>query len=57
MLISHGGALDMMWRYFKGLALDAQREVLQRNTTINHVRFDNSMWELIDWGHKAHLKL
>ena len=56
-LISHGGALDMMWRYFKGLALDAQREVLQRNTTINHVRFDNSMWELIDWGHKAHLKL
>ncbi|MDO5667551.1 MAG: histidine phosphatase family protein [Alcaligenaceae bacterium] len=55
-VISHGGALDMMWRYFKGLALDSQREVLQRNTTINHVRFDSGVWELIDWGHKAHLE-
>lgn len=56
-VISHGGALDMMWRYFKGLALDAQREVLQRNTTINHVRWDNGLWHLLDWGHKAHLEL
>ncbi|HZJ96326.1 MAG TPA: histidine phosphatase family protein [Oligella sp.] len=56
-IISHGGALDMMWRHFKGLSLDAQREVLQRNTTINHVRFDSGLWQLLDWGHKAHLKI
>lgn len=56
-VISHGGALDMMWRYFKGLALDAQREVLQRNTTINHVRWDSGLWHLLDWGHKAHLEM
>ena len=55
-IISHGGALDMMWRQFKGLALDAQREVLQRNTTINHVRFNSDKWQLLDWGHKAHLQ-
>lgn len=55
-IISHGGALDMMWRYFKGLALDAQREVLQRNTTINHVRCDSGLWQVIDWGHKMHLE-
>lgn len=56
-VVSHGGALDMMWRYFKGLTIDAQREVLQRNTTINHVRFDSGAWELIEWGHKAHLEI
>lgn len=55
-IISHGGALDMMWRYFKGLDNTAQREVLQRNTTINHVRFKDGAWELIDWGHGAHLE-
>lgn len=56
-IISHGGTLDMMWRYFRGLSLDAQREVLQRNTTINHVCFNDGLWQLLDWGHKAHLEI
>lgn len=56
-LISHGGALDMMWRQFKGLPLNAQREILQHNTSINHVRFNDGSWQLLDWGHKAHLEL
>ncbi len=55
-IVSHGGALDMMWRYFMGLENTAQRKVLQRNTTINHVRFSEDGWQLIDWGHSAHLE-
>lgn len=55
-IVSHGGALDMMWRLFLGLAVNTKREVLQRNTTINHVRYENKAWELLDWGHQAHLQ-
>lgn len=55
-IISHGGALDMMWRYFKGLTHNTEREILQRNTSINHVRYAKNGWHLLDWGHQAHLE-
>lgn len=55
-IISHGGALDMMWRYFKGLTHNTEREILQRNTSINHVRYAKNEWHLLDWGHQAHLE-
>ncbi len=54
-VVSHGGAIDMMWRAASGLPPDAPRAFTQRNTSINRLRIDDDRWDIISWAEVAHL--
>lgn len=54
--VTHGGVLDCIYRYARGLALDAPRDYPLLNTSINTVRFaDDGTAEVLDWADVAHL--
>ncbi|ETF01368.1 phosphoglycerate mutase [Advenella kashmirensis W13003] len=56
MIVSHGGAIDMMWRAAGKLPPDAPREFTQRNTSINRLRIANDDdWQIVSWADTAHL--
>jgi probable phosphoglycerate mutase len=55
MVVSHGGALDIMWRQATGVALDAPRDAPLLNASINRIRVSPQGWELVDWGQVDHL--
>ena len=56
LLFSHGGAIDMMWRIAKGLDFYAAREVVQKNTAINHLQIDPDLgMHVKQWGFAEHI--
>lgn len=56
LIVSHGGAIDMMWRAAANLAPDAPREFIQRNTSINRLQILNDEhWQIMSWADTAHL--
>ncbi len=56
MLVSHGGAIDMMWRAAGNYPPDAPREFTQRNTSINRLRIlEDDSWQILSWADAAHL--
>ncbi|MFV9473879.1 histidine phosphatase family protein [Advenella sp. RU8] len=57
LLISHGGAIDMMWRVANQLAPNAPREFTQRNTAINRLQISHEKkWSVISWADDSHLE-
>lgn len=54
--VTHGGALDLIWRQANGTALDAPRSTVLHNVGINRVRVAESGWEILDWGDVAHMQ-
>lgn len=54
-IICHGGVLDMVWRIAHGLPVDTPRAWPLPNTGINHLRWANGAWQVLDWGNTAHL--
>lgn len=54
-IICHGGVLDMVWRIAHALPVDTPRAWALPNTGINHLRWANSVWQVLDWGNTAHL--
>lgn len=56
MIVSHGGAIDMMWRAAGKLTPDAPRQFTQRNTSINRLRIINDdSWQIVSWADTSHL--
>jgi len=56
MIVSHGGAIDMMWRAAGKLAPNAPREFTQRNTSINRLRIiSDDSWQILAWADTGHL--
>lgn len=56
LLISHGGAIDMMWRAANRVAPDAPRQFTQRNTAINRLQISSDrQWSVISWADASHL--
>lgn len=55
MVVSHGGALDIIWRQATGVTLDAPRDALLLNASINRIAVSPTRWSLIEWGQVAHL--
>ena len=54
--VTHGGVLDCVYRYVRGLALDAPRDYPLLNTSINTVAFDgDGAATVIEWADVAHL--
>lgn len=54
--VTHGGVLDCIYRYARGLALDAPRDYPLLNTSINRVEFDEAgAATVLEWADVAHL--
>ncbi len=55
LLVTHGGALDVMYRHATGLALDAPRTFTLLNASLNEFHVSNGRWTVIHWGDVEHL--
>ncbi len=54
--VSHGGALDMIYRIVTQQALDAERVAVVPNTSLNWIEHDGSGWRILRWGDTTHLQ-
>lgn len=55
LLVSHGGALDMMYRLASKQALDAEKTVSVPNASVNWLSHDGNTWKVDLWADTAHL--
>lgn len=55
MVVSHGGAMDIIWRHARQASLQAPREAELLNASINRLKVMPQRWEIIEWGNVAHL--
>lgn len=56
LLVSHGGALDMMFRLATKQALDAEKAVSVPNASLSWIYHDGLTWGVDRWGDTTHLK-
>ncbi len=55
LIVSHGGALDMMYRMASNQALDAQRAITVPNASLNWISCDGPNWKVDNWADTSHL--
>ena len=55
LLVSHGGALDMMYRVASNQALDAEKAVSVPNASLNWISHDGDSWKVDGWADTSHL--
>lgn len=53
--VTHGGILDDLYRFAKGIALDAKRDWKLYNCGINTLRIESGRWSIERWGDIEHL--
>ena len=53
--VTHGGVLDMAYRYAAGLTLDAPRRHQTLNAARNVLRFERGVWNVVVWADTEHL--
>lgn len=56
LLVSHGGALDMMYRIASNQALDAEKVVAVPNASLNWISHNGSAWQVDRWADTSHLE-
>ena len=56
LLVSHGGALDMMYRIATNQPLDADKAVAVPNASLNWISHDGLSWQVDSWGDTGHLE-
>lgn len=56
LLVSHGGALDMMYRLASNQALEAEKAVAVPNASLNWISHDGSSWMVDRWADTSHLE-
>ena len=55
LLVSHGGALDMMYRIASKQPLEAQKAVAVPNASLNWISHDGHEWKVDSWADTSHL--
>jgi len=55
LLVSHGGALDMMYRIASNQPLDAEKAVAVPNASLNWLSHDGLKWNVDGWADTSHL--
>jgi len=55
-VVTHGGVLDVIYRFARGLPDDAPRDYPIPNTGINWVVVDGGEWRIESWGETPHLQ-
>ena len=60
MVVTHGGAMDVIWRAATGEPLETPRKTVFLNASINRIAIkvngDAFEWKLLDWGDVRHLE-
>ena len=54
-VVTHGGFLGAIFRYVLNIPLDARRNFLLLNCSVNRVEKTNTGWNLLSWGDITHL--
>lgn len=55
MVVSHGGAMDIIWRHASQVGLQATREAPLLNASLNRLSISPERWEILSWGDVSHL--
>lgn len=60
MVVTHGGAMDIIWRAATGEPIEAPRKTVFLNASLNHIAItasdDGFAWTLHEWGDISHLE-
>lgn len=56
LLVSHGGALDMMYRLASNQPLEAEKAVSVPNASLNWIAHDGNAWKVDRWADTHHLE-
>ena len=56
MVVSHGGAMDIIWRHATQVSLRVPREAPLLNASLNRLSVSKEGWKLINWGDVRHLE-
>lgn len=56
LLVSHGGALDMMYRIASNQPLDAEKVVAVPNASLNWISHNGLAWKVDSWADTSHLE-
>lgn len=56
LLVSHGGALDMMYRLASGQSLESEKAVAVPNASLNWISHNGRSWKVDKWADTSHLK-
>ena len=54
--VTHGGVLGAIFRYVLRIHLDAGRNYVLLNCSLNRIQKDGDRWNLVSWGDVAHLE-
>jgi probable phosphoglycerate mutase len=55
-VVTHGGFLGAIFRYVLKIPLDAERNFVLLNCSLNRLEKTESGWNLVSWGDVAHLE-
>ena len=55
-VVTHGGFLGAIFRYVLNIPLDAERNFVLLNCSLNRLKKTESGWNLVSWGDVAHLE-
>ena len=56
LIVSHGGALDMMYRLASSQSLDSEKAVAVPNASLNWISHDGQSWKFDGWGDTSHFE-
>jgi len=55
LVFTHGGVLDMFYRYATGLSISAERKFGIPNAGLNRIELTSTGWQIVTWADSAHL--
>lgn len=55
-VVTHGGVLGAIFRYILNIPLDARRNFVLLNCSVNRIEKNQDGWNLVSWGDVSHLK-
>ena len=55
-IVAHGGVLGAIFRYVLNIPLEAERNFVLLNCSLNRIEKKENGWNLISWGDVAHLE-
>lgn len=56
LLVSHGGALDMMYRVISNQALDTEKVISVPNASLSWISHNGNQWQIERWADTSHLQ-
>ena len=55
LIVTHGGVLDLLYRYVNQVALEVPRDWPTHNAALNQFCHTSQGWQMVSWGDEAHL--